>query len=77
MITLAKNAKAVNKKYSLNKAAQFFRDVVFELKKVHWPTRKQLFIYTGVVLVAVAVMGVLVWLVDSALSYSISNWILK
>lgn len=39
-----------------------------ELKKVHWPNRQQLVAYTGVVLVAVLIMSILVWVVDSGLS---------
>lgn len=39
-----------------------------ELKKVHWPNRQQIVAYTGVVLVAVLIMSLLVWVVDSGLS---------
>ncbi len=34
----------------------FYRQVVAELRKVVWPTRKDLLTYTGVVLVFVAIM---------------------
>lgn len=47
----------------------FFREVWNELKKVHWPTRQQLLVYTGVVLVAVGIFAVLTWIVDSGLTY--------
>lgn len=47
----------------------FFREVLNELKKVHWPTRHQLLVYTSVVLVAVGIFAVLTWIVDSGLSY--------
>lgn len=46
----------------------FFRGVWSELKKVHWPTRRELVIYTGVVLVSVVVMVFLIWILDSFLS---------
>lgn len=46
----------------------FLRNVWAELKKVHWPNRKEIITYTGVVLVAVAFVSILIWLVDSALS---------
>ncbi|MFD2765609.1 preprotein translocase subunit SecE [Micromonospora eburnea] len=36
--------------------ARFFREVVAELRKVIWPTRKELLTYTGVVVTFVAVM---------------------
>ena len=38
-----------------------------EFKKVHWPTKKELFTYTGVVLIAVAAVAVMIWIVDSAI----------
>ncbi len=40
---------------------QFFREVRQELKKVNWPTRRELFTYTLVVLVTVVVLTTLVF----------------
>lgn len=51
------------------KATEYFRGVISELKKVQWPNRQQLLTYTGVVLVAVAIVAVLLWIVDSGLSF--------
>ena len=39
-----------------------------ELKKVHWPTKKELITYTEVVLVTVAVIAVAIWIVDSVVA---------
>ena len=50
------------------KSTEYFRGVWSELKKVHWPDRKQLLTYTAVVFVAVAIVSVLLWIVDSGLS---------
>lgn len=36
-----------------------------ELKKVHWPTKKELFTYTNVVLVTVVIISALIWVVDA------------
>lgn len=47
---------------------KFFRGAFNELKKVHWPTRKEVMVYTSVVLVAVVAVGLLIWLFDSILS---------
>ncbi|MCL1851610.1 MAG: preprotein translocase subunit SecE [Peptococcaceae bacterium] len=69
---MAKKAAAVKKGAPFSKAGRFLREVGFELKKVHWPTRRQLLIYTSVVLVAVAIMGVLTWLVDSFLMWAMA-----
>ena len=50
----------------------FFGEVVNELKKVHWPTRHQLMVYTSVVLVAVGIFAVLTWIVDSGLTFAMN-----
>jgi preprotein translocase subunit SecE len=44
--------------------ARFLREVVAELRKVIWPTRKQMVTYTAVVLAFVAFMVALVWVLD-------------
>ena len=41
---------------------------VNELKKVHWPTKKELITYTEVVLVAVVVIAAAIWVVDSIIA---------
>ena len=45
-------------------ARQFLREVRQELSKVNWPTRKELFGYTVVVLVTVVVLTSLVFGID-------------
>ena len=44
----------------------FYRQVVAELRKVVWPTRKELVTYTSVVLVFVAIMVAIVSVFDFA-----------
>ncbi len=65
------NAKkeGVSLKARWDNTVEYFRSVYSELKKVHWPSRTQLIGYTGVVLLAVAVVGVIIWLFDWGLSY--------
>ncbi|CAB4660057.1 unannotated protein [freshwater metagenome] len=46
----------------------FYRQVVSELRKVVWPTRKQLTTYTSVVLVFVTFIIAVVSLLDLALT---------
>lgn len=81
-ITLGKNKKEAPKKEPVRKdlpvkkdkvnrveqAQKFLRGALNELKKVHWPTRREIIIYTVVVLVAVVVVGMLIWVFDSLLS---------
>ena len=48
------------------RAARFIREVVAELRKVIWPTRKELVTYTIVVLIFVSFMVALVGVLDIA-----------
>jgi preprotein translocase subunit SecE len=47
-----------------NRIGGFFREVVSELRKVIWPTRKELLTYTGVVIAFVVVMTTIVTVLD-------------
>ena len=51
---------------------KFLKEVRAELKKVSWPTRKELLNYSAIVFVTVAVIAALIALLDSAF-----NWILQ
>jgi len=42
----------------------FVREVIAELRKVIWPTRKELITYTGVVIVFVLIMAGIIALLD-------------
>jgi preprotein translocase subunit SecE len=46
----------------------FLQEVWAELKKVHWPTRKETYAATAVVLVIVAIIALYLGLVDFVLS---------
>jgi preprotein translocase subunit SecE len=59
----------LNKFKGFGKRFNHFREVWYELKKVHWPTRQQLLVYTGVVLVSVGIVALLIWIVDSSLTF--------
>ena len=48
---------------------RFLRDVRGELKKVSWPTRKELMTHTVVVFVAVLLVALLIWGMDTLFSY--------
>lgn len=47
---------------------KFCKDIKGECKKVVWPNAKTVIKSTGVVLACVAVLGVIIWLVDTGLS---------
>lgn len=63
----AKNPSGVKK---------FLREVRGELKKVTWPTRRELTAYTGVVFIAVLLVAFLIWGMDTIFAY-LFRWILK
>ncbi len=46
------------------RARLFVRQVIVELRRVVWPTRKQVTTYTGVVLVFVTVLALIVAVLD-------------
>jgi len=49
-------------------AVQFLREVKTELKKVTWPSRKDTLSGTLVVLVAIFIIAIFLWVVDTGLS---------
>ena len=55
-------------KIVLGKATEFLTNVRGELKKVTWPTRKDTYASTLVVIVLVLAVAVFLWMVDSVLS---------
>lgn len=65
--------KPTNTSGQTEKASEYFRGVISELKKVQWPNRQQLLTYTGVVLLACAIVSALLWVVDSGLSFVLTK----
>jgi len=60
------------KKY-VGKASQFFREAKMELKKVKWPTRKELLASTAVVIVLTLIVALFLGLVDFGLIKILKN----
>lgn len=52
----------------VKRTSQFLRDVVKELKRVSWPTRKELTRYTGVVVATVIFIAIYFAIVDLGIS---------
>jgi len=57
----------------INIAVQFLREARMELKKVKWPTRKELLASTAVVIVLVLVVALFLGLIDFGLIKIIKN----
>lgn len=62
--TPARDGKAERRPPLYARLVRFLREVVAELRKVIWPTRKQMITYTSVVLVFLAVMTAFVFGLD-------------
>lgn len=58
-------AAAANKKPRAS-LKDYFKGIRTEVKKVVWPTRRELISYTGVVLFTCVAMSLAIWAVDSA-----------
>lgn len=61
-------AKATKKDSPMEGLRRFFRSVTAELKKVSWPNRKELSIYTTVVIITVLVVALIIWVWDVGLT---------
>ena len=61
---MAKEKKANWLKRALGAIAKYFRELKSELKKVVWPTPKQLLKNTLVVIACVIFVGVFIWVFD-------------
>lgn len=55
--------------------SKWFREMRAELKKVVWPTKKQVLQNTVVVLISVLIIGVFIWIFD-AISNLIVQWLI-
>jgi len=53
------------------RAINFFSEVWAEMKKVHWPTRKETYAATMVVLVVTVLIAVFLGVVDFAISHMV------
>ena len=59
-----KSMKAAAAKKPKKSVVQYFKDVKSEFKKVSWPSRKQVFNNTVVVLVTIVISALGVWVLD-------------
>ena len=73
LVASAKRERA-ERRSPFARIALFIRQVFTELKKVVTPTRRELFSYTGVVLVFVIIMMALVYGLDYAFGWGVA-WV--
>ena len=68
----SKTKKSDKKEKKAKKAKKhFFKDLKGETKKIVWPGRKMVIKSTGIVLLAILVIGAGIWIIDYALSGAI------
>ena len=65
---MAVQEMAVQSRGRLVKLTKFLREVKSELKKISWPSKKELTANTIVVLVSVFFAATLIWIIDSVCS---------
>lgn len=58
----------VKKERKPGRAKQFFKEVIGELKKLSWPTKKELVSYTLTVVGFIALMAVIIYALDLVFS---------
>ena len=61
------------KKKSGNRIVRFFKEVKSEMKKVVWPSRKQVIKNTLIVIASVVIIGVVIWALDMLFSLGIEQ----
>lgn len=61
-------------KKSVSKVAKFFKEVKSEMKKVAWPSKKQVINNTLIVIAVVLVIGVFIWLLDLLFQFGLFNF---
>jgi preprotein translocase subunit SecE len=66
-----KKGKPAKRKFNIKpvflRIGRYFRDVYRELRRVTWPTKKDLISYSTVVIVFIAIMAVIILLMDLGL----------
>ncbi|MBQ6998505.1 MAG: preprotein translocase subunit SecE [Clostridia bacterium] len=55
--------------------AKYFREAKSEMKKVVWPSRKQVVNNTLVVIAAVLIIGIIIWILDAIFQFGIFQFI--
>ena len=68
-------SEAAKTKKSGNRIIRFFKEVKSELKKVTWPSKKQVTKNTLVVIAAVVLIGIVIWVLDLLFSLGLGIFI--
>lgn len=74
---MAENVNVSRFANTRKKIVRFFKDTRSELKKVIWPTKKQMVNNTLTVLFFCLVIGIIIWVVDFGLAKILELTLLK
>ena len=66
---MAKEKSPKKKPNIFKRIGGYFRDIISEIKKIVWPTPKSTFRNTGIVLIAMIVVGLVIFALDTGLYY--------
>lgn len=61
------------KKKSGNKIVRFFKELKSEMKKVVWPSKKQVIKNTLIVIASVIIIGIVIWALDMIFSFGLEQ----
>lgn len=64
---MAKEKSPKKKPNIFKRIGSYFRDIISEIKKIVWPTPKTTFKSTGIVLIAMVLVGVVIFGLDTGL----------
>lgn len=70
-------AKPTKKAFNFSGIVKYFKEVKAEIKKVVWPTPKQITNNTLVVIASIIIIGIVIWIVDSGLGFGLRTIINK
>ena len=59
----------------ISRLSKFFQEIKVELRKVHWPTRREFAIFFGVVLSTILVIGAFFWGLDFGLTLLLERFV--
>ena len=72
---MAEASTTKNKVNPFKAVAKFFRECKSEIKKVVWPSRKQVVNNTLVVIAAVILIGIFIWVLDAVFQFGVFRFI--
>lgn len=59
----------------IRRLSKFFQEIKVELRKVHWPTRREFAVFFGVVLSTILVIGAFFWGLDYGLTLLLERFV--